>query len=217
MISDDDRLRRAFAAGSERAAGDCPAPDLLWAAAAGELPPAERRAVIDHTSRCAACAEDFRLVAEMARQAPSAAAPAPGRLIAGPWATRERRWLIGSLAATLLIGVLVAGLWRNLRGPEIERGGEAEIVSLLGAQPLFRENAVLRWQGPPGARYAVTVTTRDLRLVDEARDLEQSSHRIPPEKLAGLAPGTPLDWRVEALLPDGRRLSSPLFTFLLGP
>lgn len=217
MIPDDDRLRRAFAAGSEQAAGDCPTPDLLWAAAAGELPPAERRAVIDHTSRCAACAEDFRLVAEMARQAPAPPAAAPGRVIAGPWATRERRWLIGSLAATLLIGVLMAGLWKSLRGPEIERGGEAEIVSLLGAEPLSRENAVLRWQGPPGALFAVTVTTRDLRLVDEVTDLEVAAYRLPPEKLAGLVPGTALDWRVEALLPDGRRLSSPLFTFLLAP
>lgn len=240
-IDEDEPLRRAFAAGSERPGrgegqqDGCPAPDVLWAAAAGELPPAERRQVIDHTSRCAACAEDFRIAAEMVRASPAAApaaahaaeaaaAPAPsasGKGIAGRWGfspaeRRPQRWLYAALAATLLLGVLAAGLWKSLQAPEVQRGDDAEIVSRLGEAPrLPREDVLLRWKGPAGARYVVVVTTPELLVVDQQHDLAAESYRVPPEKLAGLPPGAAIDWRVEGVLPDGRRLSSPLFRFVL--
>lgn len=217
-LDHDDRLRRAFAAGSERAAGPCPDADRLWAAASGELPPAERRALIDHTARCAACAEDFRIVAALVRAAPAARPAAPAAQALPFRARPAGRRLLGALAAMLLLGVLIAGLLgrRPAGPPEVYRGGEAAIVSLLGEPPaLARGDAVLRWKGPQGARFAVTVTTADLRLVASAADLTESSYRLPPEALREVPAGAPLDWRVDALLPDGRQIVSPLFRFRL--
>jgi len=42
-------------------AGDCPAPDRLWAAAEGKLSPETRRTIIHHTLHCWACAEGWRV------------------------------------------------------------------------------------------------------------------------------------------------------------
>jgi len=216
--SSDERLRRLFQAGGEQPGpeNDCPDPERLLAAAARELPPAERRLVVDHTSRCAACAEDFRIAAAMLRAAP-AATSSGGKLVAFPGGAPGWRSIAGTLAAMLFLGLLVAGLWRHFgSGGEVYRGGEEQIVSLLGEDPALRRSAaVLRWQGPAGARYALFVTTAELALVDQAADLETPSYRLPPGKLEGLPAGARLDWRVEALLPDGRRLASPTFGFRL--
>lgn len=224
---DDDDLRRAFAAGAEWApaagAEACPPAERLWSAAAGELPPEERRAVIDHSSRCAACAEDFRVAAGMVRAAgaaPASTQPAAsaggGVVVAGPWLARpQSRWLLSSVAATFFLAAIFAGLFGRFGGevaPPVYRGGENDIVSLLGpAAWLPREAATLRWQGPAGARYEITVTTADLEPVAAAGDLVAGSYTLPPAQLAALPAETLLLWRVEAVLPDGRRLASPTF------
>ena len=44
-----------------RVSRDCPAPDALWEAAAGEGPLIERLGIIDHIERCQACAEGWRV------------------------------------------------------------------------------------------------------------------------------------------------------------
>lgn len=225
----DDDLRRAFFAGAERPgeAGDCPAPDVLWAAASGELPPEERRRVIGHTAGCAACAEDFRIVAAMARARPGQAAAAPwadqaggGVVVAGPWAARPRaRWLAGSLAAAFFLAAIFAvflGRFSFDPSPEVYRGTDGQVVSLLGPEPaLARDAATLRWQGPPGARYEITVTTADLRLVAEAGNLPEPGYTVPPELLLAHAAGERFHWRVVAILADGRRVSSPTYSFEL--
>lgn len=225
----DDDLRRAFFAGAERPgeAGDCPAPEVLWAAASGELPPDERRRVIGHTAGCAACAEDFRIVAEMARAMPGRTAAAPsadkaggGVVVTGPWTARPRaRWLAGSLAAAFFLAAIFAvvlGRFSFDPPPEVYRGAEDQVVSLLGPEvSLARDAATLRWQGPPGARYEITVTTADLRLVAEAADLAEPLYTLPEERLRTFAPRDRFNWRVVAILADGRRVSSPTYSFEL--
>jgi hypothetical protein len=222
----DDGLRRAFFAGAQRAdpEGECPSPEVLWAAAAGELPAEERRALIGHTAGCAACAEDFRVVAAMVRAMPAQAPPAPaaggGVVVAGPWTARPgSRWLAGSLAAVFLLAAIFAVVLGRLPfdpPPEIYRGAAEEVVSLLGPAPKLAAGAAsLRWQGPPGARYELTVTTADLRLVAEATDLAEPAYTLPVEQLQPFAAGDRFNWRVVAILPDGRRISSPTFSFEL--
>lgn len=227
-INSNEKLQRIFQADAEPplSEGDCPSPDQLWAAAALELTPAERRAVIDHTARCAACAEDFRAIAQMVREAPADDVAddekeAKGVLVQGPWISRPTtRWMMGSLAATLLVAILLA-TWFDLlparNEPGVYRGGPSEqIRSLLGPETVLeRGNAVLRWQGPAGARYRVTLTSADLHLLLEATGLEQTSYQIPAEVLAPYPTGTRLSWRVEATLEDAGQLASATFHFRL--
>lgn len=225
LLDEDQKLRRAFAAGAELAGSgeDCPAADRLWAVAALEAPPDERQRVAEHTARCAACAEDFRIVAEMVREAAmSNAAPAAtqGVVVVGPWAAPApaRRQLWGALAALLFLGLGLAALWPRLSpAPPVYRGNDAaEILSSLGAAPkLPRGEARLLWQGPPGAFYSIRVTGPDLRQVAEAHDLEKSEYLLRPAELEAYPAGTPFSWQVSALLENGQRLESRVFRFEL--
>lgn len=214
-----DRLRAAFAVPD--AAPDpesCPAPETIWAAVRGELPPRELRATVEHTATCSACAEDWRLAAEVDRQSTaSQAAPATtgAKVIPG----RFGQWRSLTAAAALAAGLLVAvGLYRTGGlGPQEPTYREAPgttVRSLLTeGQALPRQGAVLRWSPVPGASsYDVRVSTEDLRVVDTAQGQTATEHRIPASALAELPAGAKLLWQVEAVFPDGTRQSSPTFT-----
>ena len=83
---------------------------------------------------------------------------------------------------------------------------------------LDRQAFVLRWSGAPsGTLYTLVVATRDLDVLHRAEEIEQDSYRVPADRFAGLAPGTTILWRVEAVLPDARHVSSPTFRVTLGP
>jgi len=75
------RWRQAFTVPAEDSpAPDCPSPETIWSAVRGELPPQTLREVVEHTARCAACAEDWRLAVEVNRQAEEQEEAVPGRL-----------------------------------------------------------------------------------------------------------------------------------------
>jgi putative zinc finger protein len=223
MSQDDQelaRLRAAFAAPAAATPDpeSCPSPETIWAAVRGELPPRELRDVVEHTAACAACAEDWRLAAELERQSTAAAAPAPGKVIQG----RFRQWRPLAAAAALAAGLLIAvGVYRTGElGPREPTYREAEsdgIRSLLPAgQALPRQGAVLRWSPVPGAEsYDVRISTEDLRLVLTAQDRKVAEYPIPESALAGLPPGSKLLWQVDAVFPDSSRRSSPTFTATL--
>lgn len=223
LLDEDQKLRRAFAAGAELASvgEDCPAADRLWAVATLEAPSEERLRVAEHTARCAACAEDFRIVSELVREsATSAAQPAPGVVVVGPWAAAgpARRRLWGSLAAVLVLGLAMAALWQSYGpdpGPVYRGGDEAAITSLLGESPKLSRDAWLRWQGPPGALYNVKITAPDLRRVVEALDLDKNELQLRPADFEAYPAGTTFSWQVTALLEDGQRLESSVFRFEL--
>lgn len=216
MSQDDQqlaRLRAAFAAAAPAPDPEsCPAPETIWAAVAGELPPRELRQVVEHVAACAACAEDWRLAAEIER--PSSAAAVPGKVIHG----RFGRWRPLAAAAALAAGLLVAvGIYRSGGfgpGEPAYREAEGEAIrSLLPAgEALPRQGAVLRWTPLPGAEsYDVRVSTEDLRVLSTARDLREAEYRVPASALAGLPSGSRLLWQVDALFPDASRRSSPTF------
>ena len=212
------RLRAAFAAPAATAPDpeSCPAPEVIWAAVRSELPPRELREVVEHTATCAACAEDWRLAAELERQSSAAAAtPAPGRVIQG----RFGQWRPLMAAAALAAGLLVAvGLYRTGDlGPQEPTYREAPgtvVRSVLpDSQVLPRQAAVLRWSPVAGATsYDVRVSTEDLRVLDTVQGQTATEHRIPESALAGLPPGAKLLWQVEAVFPDGSRQSSTTYT-----
>jgi hypothetical protein len=61
----------------------------------------------------------------------------------------------------------------------------------------------------------VTVSRPDLTLVAASADLDRPELRVPEAKLAGLPGGASLVWMVEAVLPDGARLRSPVSRVVL--
>jgi len=217
-MSHDDQelasLRAAFAAPATAAPDpeSCPAPEKIWDAVRGELPPAELREVIEHTARCEACAEDWRLAAELERQAAAAAETAPGKVLQGRFG-----WRPLMTAAALAAGLLLAiGLYRtafNPAPPTYREAGSEAIHSLVPEnQALPRQGAVLRWSPVPGAEsYDVRISTEDLRLVLTAQSLKTASYAIPESALAALPPRSKLLWQVDAVFPDGSRRSSETF------
>jgi hypothetical protein len=216
-----DRLRAGFAALAEGAVpgADCPAPERIWEAVRAEGDGAERRTLALHAISCPACAEAWRLAREMAEKrvdrgvgtARHAAAPATRR--------RAAWWAAAGLAASL---VVAAGLglvaWRSAPvAPPAYRAQPGEAVVSLVPQDavLPRDKCLLRWTGPPGARYDLLVGTADLRTLVRVPNLERGEYLVGADALAGLPAGTPLRWQVEALLPDGTRISSRTFAIVV--
>jgi hypothetical protein len=223
MSQDDQelaKLRAAFAAPAVAAPNpeSCPVPETIWDAVRGELPPQKLREVVEHTAVCEACAEDWRLAAELVRQPAITAATAPGKVLQG----RFGRWRPLAAAAALAAGLLIAvGIYRTGGfGPSPPTYREAEstaIRSLLPAgRALPRQGAVLRWSPVAGAEsYDVRISTEDLRLVLTAPGQKAAAYAIPESALASLPPGTKLLWQVDAVFPDGSHRSSPTFSAIL--
>jgi hypothetical protein len=208
------RWRAAFA--EPDAAPDpasCPTPETLWSAVRGELPKERMAAVVDHVAACAACAEDWRLAAEIVRQEERAAA-GPAKVIPG----RFGQWRPLAAAAALAAGLLIAvGLYHTQqppREPTYREARHAGIRSLLAeGQALPRQAAVLRWSPLAGASsYDVQVSTEDLRPVAAAKGQTATEYRIPESALAGLPAGSRLLWQVDAVRADGTHENSPTFS-----
>jgi hypothetical protein len=211
---DVDAMRQAFAALAATATplDDCPEPPRLWAAARGEASPGETRDLIDHTASCPVCAEAWRLAVRL-----EDAAPASGRQPVRRPAVAQ--WWPAAAAAALVVAAVGVYQLREPAPPPVptlRSAAEAGVVSDLAADAVLpREACVLAWHPEPareGLRYAVQVTTDDLRPVVEADDLAAPRFEVPAAALAELPPGARILWRVEAFLPGGRRLASETFS-----
>lgn len=223
-------LREGFAAlacepDAVEAAGDCPEPETIYTAVHGELSSGELRDVVAHTASCPRCAEEWRLAMAFSEEIGEDEEP-----LARPAAPTRPTLRLLPMAAALVVALLAAGVWLTV-GPDREQTPEqtapvyrdspgaasSQIVSLVpegGA--LDRDAPVLRWRlgeesAPEGTTYDLLVSTEDLRTVAEVTDLESPSYTLPAEALEGLPPGTGLQWTVDAHLPDGTRVGSPLF------
>lgn len=221
MIPHEEELRRwrdAFTApaGDAPAPETCPAPEKIWAAVRGESPADEVRTIVEHTAVCAACAEDWRLAVDFDRESSAAATTRPlapvvrGRF--GNW--RPVAAAVAMAAALAIVVGIRTDLSRPAEEPGYREAQRATIHSMVpGNRPLPRRDAVLRWTPISGAvAYDLTVSTEGLKVITEAQGLRATAYRIPENSLAGLPPGAKILWRVEAVLRDGSRDSSPTFT-----
>jgi hypothetical protein len=194
------RLRAGLAARSGVAAGGCPDAERLWQAVSGKLATAERRSLVAHTAECPSCADAWRLAREL-----SPALPARAR----------QSWvrLAWPVAAALVVAGGMVLYTRPTKEPASYRQPAAQAVRSLVPDDasLPRQDCVLRWSGPEGARYDLLVSTEGLRPVVAARDLEASEYRVPEEALAGLPAGTRLLWLVEVKPPGGGTTRSATF------
>jgi hypothetical protein len=213
----DDLEQRFRAALPDTDDPDCPSADRYWAAAAGELPFEQVRALVDHGARCARCAEAWRILAEVRRAAGEpAAAPEPAAVRSLPARARLRARSAVPLAVAAMAAV---GIWVVVRPPPprpspVERGNGGG-VTLRAESPAIQPagDAVLRWSEVPGASsYNVTVLTPDLVVVHQAVGVAGRELRLPSgvgQRASGLL------WNVDAVLPDGRTVASPTFELQL--
>lgn len=207
-----ESLRAAWAAlpPADRPQG-CTPPDDIWEAVAGHRTEEDVRAMLEHSLGCADCAALWRLARELAAAGIGAAegAAPPVHFL------RRARWVVGAgalAAAAVLVVALVPRLTAR-HEPPVVRGGEAEGLRPLAAgASLVRAHPVLRWTGAPeGSRYTVTVSTADLTVLFRKGGLATPEVDLPPGTLAGVPSGADVVWRVEATLPDGRRMTSGAF------
>jgi Putative zinc-finger len=194
----------------------CPPPEALGAAAAGALPDAEREAVIEHVARCRECAEEVRLVAPLGPWAEAAAAQLQPRAVpvAAPARAWWRPWPVWAAAAVALLALpFVVRLQRDSTPAAMRAQEGTAIRSLLPeAAPVPRARCLLRWTDlGPGARYSVSVLTKDLRPLASADGLERPEYAVAPDALGTVPSGSEIVWSVEARWPDGRRRASPMF------
>lgn len=194
-----DALRTALSGDLAASNFGCAPPERIWAAAMGELPEPEVAALLEHSAACGACAAAWRVAGEMS----IAAKPLPA-------AQPRRRWrAVGAVAAAAAILFLV---YRPKPSEPVYRGETGpQIQSLLGAGPQPRSELILRWSGPAGARYSVTLATKDLRQLYRASGLVKAEAPVPETAFKDLPAGAELIWRVEAVLPGGARTDSPAF------
>ena len=163
--ADVARLREALA----RLADEPGWPDVdsgrLFSALHGDVPPEERRAVVDELIRNPQAAAAWRLARELGPEEPTVVS-------ALQW-----KWM--SMAAMLLLVAGTAWLilpWRS-EAPVFRGGEPRSIASLLPDDvPLSRAEPVLRWTGLEGARYRVRVLTPELALLDETEGLVPNRH-----------------------------------------
>jgi hypothetical protein len=213
----DDRLRTAFYALGESARDDCTADELdrIWRAVSGELPPDERRDVVERVAASPACAEAWRVAHLLWTEAQGGAVAQEGSSPAPP---TSRTWTAPSwlaAAAVLLIGVGVAVVSQVGResGDTFRDSTRYGIESLVPAgTTLARDAFRLRWTpGPDGSRYDVRVTTEDLQVLESVSGLTAPELALDRELLTPVAAGGRVLWQVDVTLPSGVRVSSQTF------
>lgn len=216
--SELDTLRDGLFAMGEEAEprDDCPTPDRFWSAVRQELEPEQVSELLAHAVSCPVCTEAWRLARSLEadslgqdRQPLPFARRGPRRRVRG-WAAAA------ALAAGLVLAVGLGDWpWRTTTPSTSRNSDHALILSRVEEPSLPAEQAVLEWSGPPDATYGLRISTGDLRIVATISGLERPRYQVPRDALDPLPPGTRLLWQVTADLPDGRRLTSETFTFLL--
>jgi hypothetical protein len=210
-LESDVRLRRAFTGLAERPGAEV-SDDLrerIWLAVSGELPPVERRDLVERLAWDPACAEAWRVAHELWRASQESIEPAVVP-------TRTTRWTSPWLAAAAAVLIATVGVVSLLdRSPidEYRTSPGYTVASLVPDEmPLPRDAFRLRWTpGPDGSRYQVRVTTEDLRVLATAADLTVAELVVEPAALASLPDGATVFWQVDVSSPDGERITSRTF------
>ena len=165
---------------------------------------AERERLEEHLSLCEECTAEVAAIVRLR--------PRPARRI--PWAP------IGIGAAAAVAGLLLARPLVHHPTPsaDVERQGQAAAVLPIVAPAAGTRvpgPVTLVWHAARGASvYRVTLSRADGDSV-WAGSTSDTTLTIPPG--VSLAPGAPYYWYVDALLADGRALSTGVHEFMMGP
>lgn len=231
-IQDADPVSKAFAERRFRSASPDadPAAEEVWDAATGKLSPEDALALLDRTIDDPRLALEWRLARAIGEElvaderAPSPTDPEtvgpvgvgaePTGIPSGTARGRRGR-IVLAWAASLLLAIvaLVYFLRPDTEAPIYRNPAETRIESLLATDSAIdRSGTVLRWSGPDGARFEVSVLRQDdLREIFRATDLTISQVTIPADILQPLPADLVLLWRVEAVLEGSERIRSDTF------
>jgi hypothetical protein len=216
MTRDQDdvqALRRALGRGPRPGAAADEAPEDVWKAAQGQLSAGDLDAWLERARQDPDLAADWQLATALTDELESASsgpqAPTPG-----VW-RQPSVWvpLLG-VAALLLVGVVVERPhWRPWDQPStvLRDVGIAPVAAEpADAVTLGRDEILLRWDMPEGARAAVRVYGADLRTLHSAFELTTGEARVPAHALADLSDGALVLWQVTLRLPDGSTRTTPV-------
>jgi len=215
----DDHLRQAFAALGDvpsRARPDPVDPERVWAAVSGELSAEETAALVDRLPGDPDLAAAWRMASALGAR-PAAAGAGEGAQVISLSRGRAGGAAAALAAATLLtvyspqpLDPLPDSAYRDaFDGSEIES-------ALPEDEPLRRADLALAWTGAPeGSLFAVQIADEDLNVLHMARSLTEPRYEVPEGALDTLPDGGRILWKVEAQLPDGRRVTSATFIHAL--
>ncbi len=214
--NDATRLEQAFSTEQmDRAPGDCPSDEELWASASGEMNPAANEAVILHLARCSECSSIWRLGREILPEdhfSDASVVSIEDQRRPSLW----RRVLLPAAAAAVFIGMgLSTGLFLKNEPSSTpvfrHQGNDYKILPSPEARSLLRSACILRWStGPDGTRYDLVVTDGELDILSTVKGLNEPEYTVPHGTIPASA--EELFWRVTAHLPDGGSVSSETFT-----
>ena len=221
----DGELKSIYAEATRPAgAAGCPDAGALVAASLGELAAAEREAVAAHLAGCSACAEEYRLLAELRPvvERATGAVPSPGRAAADSFWTRLSLAWRAAAAVVLVAAVATVALvaFRSSRAPApppTERGDATSAVATVPANraELDAPPAELSWTAVPGATsYRVTLYDFESTPLWQSPPLADARAPIPVEVRARLPRGKLVFWRVAVTRGVDRQELGP-FQFLL--
>ena len=187
----------------------CPDPDRIWSAVRGGRTPDEFGRLADHSATCAACALAWQLAEKGSSEIGRPQIQSDRR----PW----RAWY-GVAAAMLVAAVALAIQFRvsepapvtsspEYRAP-VEEAVRSELIEDVALQ---RNDCTLRWSGPAGATFNITIADENFGDVYRQTALTGSAFTIPPDALQAIPAGGVIVWQVEALLQDGTRKLSRTF------
>lgn len=215
-----ERLRRAFAADDRGPLTDgrCPDPEEIWEASHGDSNPQHSRRIVAHFAQCPSCAAEWR----MAMQDRPSISVERDEFTSAVETTAEphgrRHWVGVAAAAAIVLGLGGAVLFqavidRPAAPPTFRSGKTIEIRSLVPeSETLRRDSCLLSWSSAgDGSSYDIEITRETLETIVTERSLETNEYRVPPDALALVPQGGKIVWRVEARLPDGRRITSGAF------
>ncbi|HVP60341.1 MAG TPA: hypothetical protein VMT11_07270 [Myxococcaceae bacterium] len=209
-----EALRAAWASRPPASPGpECPPSDAIWEAVAGNRGEEEVRTMLAHSLGCPDCSALWRLARELRSAGETGATPSAK--VAPLWRAGPARWLVGAgaLAAAAAVAVVLLPRTGHRQTSPVIRGAEDTVLEPDPAsRTLDRKHPVLRWTGAPeGSRYTVVVSTRDLTVLYRKSGLATPEVEIPVESFVGVPAGGEVVWRVEAIVPGGRRISSGAF------
>ncbi|MEA2464700.1 MAG: hypothetical protein QOJ98_2447 [Acidobacteriota bacterium] len=200
-----------------------PTPECIEIARFGEELDA---ASLAHLESCARCQAELVLFREFQREESSGEEAAAGQWIAGELqrrfedsgklvAFRPKRFQALYAAAAVVVMVIGAGWWMQLREPSIDGaiGGapvyrSARLDVIAPAGELAQAPNELRWRVVPGAsRYHIRILEIDATLVWSGNTTEPYV-ALPPAVVAEFVPGKTLLWTVTAFQGDEKLAES---------
>lgn len=235
MNMQTDSLSQAFQNHRAPACTPCPSPDEIWEVVHGSASVEQRHAVIDHISKCSACAEDWRIAQRFPQDLSLdfVAAVPPTELQAANEAPSPpqsqspfRRFVPAAALAAALLAAAIYIPWRQVdpsldapastrrRGP-VYRKADTGVTPL---QQTFDPKSGFEWTAAasPEATYDVIILDASFREIHVVSGLRTNRLPFDAALRAKLKIGE-FSWQVITKQPGGRQLQSAPKTELLAP